>query len=137
MLFGELWLDYGQSEVQKEEGTDEDQWDVKHEGYWGQWFLCCRHESRPAFQSHACEYGNQGIEYGVKIHLIEIGVPQGLATKVAGRALIVPTVEVVLVLDDQASVFIDTPPLKDSSKQLQACNRKYEEEEQEDDNGVS
>lgn len=99
--------------------------------------MSCRHERRPTLQSHAGENGYQGVEDGVEIHLIEIGVLQRLATKVVGRALIVPAVEVVLVLEYQASVFIYAPPLKDTSKELQACNGKDEEEEKQDDNGVS
>ena len=88
-----LWvgaIDNGKSQVQEEEGTDEDERDEEKEDYWGVGLLIHDHNLWPALQCDALEHVEKGPEDVVKVGHVVVRIECGLATVVAYWARLTP-----------------------------------------------
>jgi hypothetical protein len=108
VFLGEFGFDDRKCQVQKEEGSNEDERNEKDDGKGRVGYLNCCHGGGPTFEGHTSEDGYQRVKDCVKVSLVEVRILEGLSTVVAWGAVNIAA-EIIIWMP-QACVYVDASP---------------------------
>ena len=133
-----MTLDNSKSQIEEEKGADENHRHEKEEGPRSVSFHVHDHHNGPAFQTDALENSEQRPENVVKISDIIVWIKSLLAAVVAFRAWSGATDSFFSVTVDKniPSFYVHTALLKHAHEQVESTDRKDQEKEEEDNDGV-